>query len=750
MIELGQNPAPGELEQRLRTVLQDPTLAVLHWSDASGAYLDGTGRPARLPAKGARRGVTYLERQGRRTTALVHDPAVLKDPDLASTVLEAVRFVVEQDRLRGRIEATATLAAALPTGFVTFLMSDIEDSTVLLRKLGDRYGALLNDVRGILRTAVARAGGREIDARADELFAVFERAPAAIEAAVAIQRELGDRAWAERVEVRLRIGIHSGRPTLTDAGYIGLPVHTTARLCSAAHGGQIVVSGATRAVDRHVGAERRAVPEPRAASSARSAGGRDALPGPGAGAARGLSAAPAPASRRPPPEARRPPRGPRAPESPGPGPAGAARAAELKSFAVARLPARRPLSGPAAGQYNPGHVAGAADISAHSWRLPMTHGRSWLALVLVLLTARAGPRGAGRRADAVRLRQREPLRHHGPARGLRRRPGGGAPEPVRRALPLARQPAEARAVAGREPHRLPRRPHLHLQAAPRAPSSTTAPRSPRRTCATAPSASSRMKKGAAVAARHHDRARRDQGARPATPSSSRSPSPPPSSWRWCPRSTWSTPALLKKNEKDGDWGAAWLTEQRGRLGLVHAHPLRSRRSGSSPSASPATSCRGGPKYIDEIEFRIVKEDNTRVLGMIKGDYQGTGGYLPNDQVKRLREAPNVKIVEQESMRHHDVPDQQPARAAERRARAPRHQLRLRLRRLQQGDPRRLRRAQPGADPEQPVGRAARREGLHLRPRQGQAGAGARQGQGRPAAHRGLPRRASARPSRRPR
>jgi class 3 adenylate cyclase len=246
VIELGRNPAPGELEQRLRTVLQDPTLTVLHWSDASGAYLDGTGQPARLPAKGARRGVTYLERQGRRTTALVHDPAVLKR-DLASTVLDAVRFVVEQDRLRGRIEATATAAAALPTGFVTFLMSDIEDSTVLLRKLGDRYGALLHDVRGILRTAVARAGGREIDARADELFAVFERAPAAIEAAGAIQREVRDRTWAERVEVRLRIGIHSGRPTLTDDGYIGLPVHTTARLCSAAHGGQIVVSGATRA-----------------------------------------------------------------------------------------------------------------------------------------------------------------------------------------------------------------------------------------------------------------------------------------------------------------------------------------------------------------------------------------------------------------------------------------------------------------------------------------------------------------------
>ena len=58
----------------------------------------------------------------------------------------------------------------------------------------------------------------------------------------------------------------------------------------------------------------------------------------------------------------------------------------------------------------------------------------------------------------------------------------------------------------------------------------------------------------------------------------------------------------------------------------------------------------GAKSIDEIDFRFVKEDNTRVLGMIKGDYQGTGGYLPNDQVKRLREAPNVKIVEAESMR----------------------------------------------------------------------------------------------------
>jgi class 3 adenylate cyclase len=247
VIELGRNPAPGELEQRLRTVLRDPTLAVLHWSEASGAYLDGGGKPVPLPAGGKRRGVTYLERQGRPMTALVHDPTILDDPGLAKTVLEAVRFVVEKDRLQGQIQATATDAAALPTGFVTFLMSDIEASTSLLRRLGDRYGDLLNEVRGILRAAIRRLGGSEIDARADEFFAVFEQAAAAIETAVAVQREIGERKWADGVEVRVRIGIHSGRPTLTDVGYIGLPVHTTARICAAAHGGQIIVSTATRA-----------------------------------------------------------------------------------------------------------------------------------------------------------------------------------------------------------------------------------------------------------------------------------------------------------------------------------------------------------------------------------------------------------------------------------------------------------------------------------------------------------------------
>jgi class 3 adenylate cyclase len=247
VIELGRNGAPGELEQRLRSVLRDPTLTVLHWSDASGAYLDGSGKPVPLPGEKEPRVVTYLERRGRPMTALVHDPAVLEDPDLVETVLAAVRFVVEHDRTIGQVQATSTDAAALPTGFVTLMMSDIEGSTALLNRLGDRYRDLLDDIRGSLRESVSRTGGREIDARADEFFAVFERAPSAVEAATAVQRALGERSWPDDLAVRVRIGIHSGRPTLTDVGYIGMAVHAAARVCAAAHGGQIVISGEARA-----------------------------------------------------------------------------------------------------------------------------------------------------------------------------------------------------------------------------------------------------------------------------------------------------------------------------------------------------------------------------------------------------------------------------------------------------------------------------------------------------------------------
>ena len=246
VIELEQAGTLGEFEQRLRTALRDPTLAVLHWSESAGGYLDGAGQPAVLPAEGTARAVTRLERQGQPMTALVHDRAVLKKRDLVKTVTAAVRLALENDRLRGQVEAQTSEARTLPSGHVTFVLTDIEGSTNLLHRLGDRYVALLADVRAAIRGCIHRAGGREVDARADEFFAVFVRASAALEAAIEIERSLRARAWPDGVEVKLRIGIHSGRPTLTDAGYVGLAVHTVARIGAAGHGGQILLSGAAR------------------------------------------------------------------------------------------------------------------------------------------------------------------------------------------------------------------------------------------------------------------------------------------------------------------------------------------------------------------------------------------------------------------------------------------------------------------------------------------------------------------------
>jgi class 3 adenylate cyclase len=209
--------------------------------DRAFAYIDSTGR-RRLP----------IHDRAHVRNALARFNQVSFEDHAArerarSRLLNAARKyrIVPVGFITGQLQSERQqLPAGLPRGFVTLLMTDIEGSTVLLRELGDRYSALLKSVRAILRRAVRRAGGREIDARADEFFAAFEQPAAALEAAVAIQREL--KSPRDGVEIRVRIGIHSGRPKLTDSGYVGLAVHTTARVCSTAHGGQIVVSAATR------------------------------------------------------------------------------------------------------------------------------------------------------------------------------------------------------------------------------------------------------------------------------------------------------------------------------------------------------------------------------------------------------------------------------------------------------------------------------------------------------------------------
>lgn len=141
-------------------------------------------------------------------------------------------------------KASGANVRSLPRGTVTFLLTDMEGSTRLLERLGDDYTGLLRDVRATIRTSVRASSGYEVDARADEFFAVFRRSTYALEAALAIQRALRDKTWPGKTDVRVRIGIHTGRPTLTDTGYVGIAVNIAARVCWASHGGQILLSSA--------------------------------------------------------------------------------------------------------------------------------------------------------------------------------------------------------------------------------------------------------------------------------------------------------------------------------------------------------------------------------------------------------------------------------------------------------------------------------------------------------------------------
>jgi class 3 adenylate cyclase len=228
----------------------------------------------------------YIDSAGRRRLP-IHDAAHVRNA-LARFSQVAFEDDDARDRARSRLLRAAKKHGIMPIGFissqlqpqrkfptgdVTFLLADIEGSTALLADLGDGYARLLDDVRRLVRAEVREAGGHVVSARGDDVFAAFERAPAALNGALGVQRAMQAGAWPKGSEVRLRIGLHRGRPALTDTGYVGLAVHAAARICFAAHGGQIVLSAAVRAavVDslpdgvtlRSLGAWRfRGLPEP--------------------------------------------------------------------------------------------------------------------------------------------------------------------------------------------------------------------------------------------------------------------------------------------------------------------------------------------------------------------------------------------------------------------------------------------------------------------------------------------------------
>jgi predicted ATPase/class 3 adenylate cyclase len=129
---------------------------------------------------------------------------------------------------------------SFPPGTVTLLFADIEGSTRLLQELGDDYADVLADHRRTLRAEFARYGGVEVDTEGDAFFVAFAKASDAVAAATAVRAALADG------PIRVRMGLHTGEPTVTEEGYVGIDVHRAARIAAAGHGGQILVSQSTR------------------------------------------------------------------------------------------------------------------------------------------------------------------------------------------------------------------------------------------------------------------------------------------------------------------------------------------------------------------------------------------------------------------------------------------------------------------------------------------------------------------------
>jgi class 3 adenylate cyclase len=133
----------------------------------------------------------------------------------------------------------------LPHGTVTFVFTDIEGSTRLLHTLGDRYRDALVQHRTILRDAFTSHGGVEVDTQGDAFFVAFPTPQGALRAAIEAQSALAHHPWPGQIEVRVRMGIHTGTPEVSEQGYVGSDVHLGARICAVAWGGQILVSSAT-------------------------------------------------------------------------------------------------------------------------------------------------------------------------------------------------------------------------------------------------------------------------------------------------------------------------------------------------------------------------------------------------------------------------------------------------------------------------------------------------------------------------
>ena len=193
-----------------------------------------------------------LYRCGRQTDALEvytrghrrldEELGLAPSPDIQRLQEAILRHDISLDAVGDVAARTATL----PSGTVTFLFTDVEGSTRLLTRLRGRYAAVLAEHQRLLRAAFDEHDGCEVQTEGDAFFVAFVRASDAIAAAVSAQRSLASQCWPEGVDVRVRMGVHTGEAEVRQNGYVGLDVHRAARICAAGHGGQVLISSSTR------------------------------------------------------------------------------------------------------------------------------------------------------------------------------------------------------------------------------------------------------------------------------------------------------------------------------------------------------------------------------------------------------------------------------------------------------------------------------------------------------------------------
>lgn len=132
------------------------------------------------------------------------------------------------------------------SGTVTFLFTDIEGSTRLLHRLGEKYENILREHHRILRATINKFGGIEQDNAGDGFFISFNNAGNAVQSALEIQKIISSHHWDDGIQLRVRMGIHTGEAKKSESGYIGIDVHKASRISAAGHGGQVLLSEATK------------------------------------------------------------------------------------------------------------------------------------------------------------------------------------------------------------------------------------------------------------------------------------------------------------------------------------------------------------------------------------------------------------------------------------------------------------------------------------------------------------------------